>query len=113
MSDVTTEPTEMELAMPPRRPTPRIGYGGYIYVWAPDHPMAMADGYVMEHRMVAHDAGMTIAERDHVHHINGDKTDNRPENLEVKAESDHHRDHIAEAGYVTNQFGTWPLRRNR
>lgn len=106
-------PVEPIHPQPPRHPRPRIGYGGYVYVWAPDHPMAMADGYVLEHRRVAYDAGLVIGPNDHVHHVNGDKTDNRPENLEVKPEGDHHRDHIAAAGYVVNQYGTWKLRHLR
>lgn len=94
---------------PKALPRPRIGYGGYVYLWAPGHPMAMADGYVMEHRMVMYDEGVDPTGY-HVHHVNHDKTDNRFENLERKTESDHHREHIQEAGFVVNQFGTWPLR---
>ncbi len=91
---------------------PRVGYGGYIYLWRPDHPMAMADGYVMQHRMVMYDLGLDPTGYQ-VHHVNHDPTDNRPENLERKTESDHHRDHARELGYVTNQYGRWPLRANR
>lgn len=97
-----------------RRPQYRsVMSNGYVRVWCPGHPMANSDGYALEHRKVAYDVGLAVASGDHVHHINGNKRDNRPENLEVKRAGDHHRDHIAEAGFVVNQYGTWTLRRNR
>ena len=54
--------------------------------------------------------GIEIPEGHHVHHINGDKLDNRLENLEVVDASEHHRRHVREQGYVVNQYGVWPLR---
>lgn len=60
--------------------------------------------------MVAWDNGILTDLSDHVHHKNGVKDDNRPENLEAMSPSDHHREHVAAAGSVTNQYGTWPLR---
>jgi len=83
---------------------------GYVRVWRPDHPMANADGYALEHRVVLYDAGVVIPKGSHVHHLNGDKADNRRENLTVLAASEHHRHHAAELGTVTNQYGTFPLR---
>lgn len=83
---------------------------GYRRVWAPDHPLAGSDGNVLEHRKVLHDAGIEIPSGFHVHHVDGDKLNNDLANLVVKPESDHHRDHIREAGFVVNQYGTWPLR---
>lgn len=72
-----------------RRTLKRRNVRGYIVVWAPDHPMAREQGYVLEHRMVAFDAGLLTNPDDHVHHINHDSTDNRLENLEVLSPEEH------------------------
>lgn len=91
----------------------RVAPNGYVQVWEPTHPLAMSDGYVAEHRKVVWDAGITFPPEWHVHHINGAKDDNRLENLEVVDPSAHHREHVAAAGVVTNQHGTFPVHRDR
>jgi hypothetical protein len=67
---------------------------GYAYVLVPDHPHADRDGYVAEHRLVAGVREGRILERhEHVHHINGDTFDNRPENLQILTKAEHHQLH--------------------
>jgi hypothetical protein len=58
--------------------------GGYVYVYAPDHPNRTADGYVCEHRLVMEKAlGRLLKRREAVHHIDGDRTNNDVSNLEL------------------------------
>lgn len=68
---------------------------GYVLIWAPEHPRAH-HGRVLEHILVAERMlGRPLTPDDHVHHINGDKTDNRPENLQVLSNSEHQKMHAA------------------
>jgi hypothetical protein len=69
----------------------------------------MSDGNVLEHRWLMHEMAIPVPEGFHVHHRNGVRHDNRWSNLQVLPAGDHHRHHIREAGYVTNQYGTFPV----
>jgi hypothetical protein len=67
--------------------------GGYIYEYAPEHPAA-CDGYVLQHRLVMERClGRYLAAEETIHHINGDRADNRIENLEIMAHGAHMRLH--------------------
>lgn len=81
----------------------RISKEGYVEIYMPDYPKAKPNGYVREHTLVAERMlgrplvffGMRDSRTEVVHHINGIKTDNRPENLLVLCVNEHHKLHSA------------------
>ena len=58
---------------------------GYITIYAPDHQRATKKyGQVLEHIVVMESKlGRSLFSGENVHHINGVRNDNRPENLEL------------------------------
>jgi hypothetical protein len=65
-------------------------YHGYIRVRCPDHPFVATDGYVPQHRLVMEESlGRYLLQSEHVHHIDGDRSNNLLSNLMLLSNSDH------------------------
>lgn len=57
---------------------------GYIRLYRPDHPKAWKTGFILEHTLVMMEKlGRDLFPEESVHHLNGVRDDNRPENLEL------------------------------
>jgi len=64
---------------------------GYVAVKVPaNHHLAMASGFAYEHRLVAEKAlGRKLRKWEDVHHLDGNRSNNRPWNLRVLRHSAH------------------------
>ena len=68
---------------------------GYKLLRMPTHPMASREGYVMEQRFVMSEHLVRMLTSDEVvHHRNGDKADNDPDNLCLSNWVDHGKEHL-------------------
>src|ERR1035437_3821491 len=58
--------------------------GGYVMTYNPGHPRAITRNYVLEHIIIMEKIlGRYLYPKETVHHKNGIRNDNRPENLEL------------------------------
>lgn len=80
----------------------RVHRKGYWYCYAPSHPYATKQGYVLEHRLVVeHDLHRYLLPTEVVHHRDANRANNLLENLEVfQSNADHLRHELT--GRVPN-----------
>lgn len=103
-----------------KSPTPgrNISADGYAVLYMPSHPNSARGGKLYEHAYVmAQMIGRQLCKDEHVHHKNGIRDDNRPENLElwsVRRQPPGQRvaDRITDAIAILSQYSTdqsqWP-----
>jgi hypothetical protein len=69
---------------------------GYWAIFMPDHPNASNKGVVLEHRIVMENKiGRLLKDKESVHHVDGNKTNNDPENLMLFKNNREHMKHHA------------------
>jgi hypothetical protein len=75
----------------------RKNHDGYVVVYLPEHPNARSSGEVSEHTLVMSAMlGRPIRKGETVHHRNGIRDDNRPENLELWAHMQPHGQRVSD-----------------
>jgi len=64
---------------------------GYRCVYLPKHPRAHPNGYVYEHIVIAEaELGRSLDDNEVVHHVDGNKRNNTPENIRVLSSQSEH-----------------------
>lgn len=82
---------------------PRLQKNGYLTI-----TIGNKKQYVHRMIMEAH-LGRKLKRNEHVHHLNGIKTDNRLENLQLISASEHSRQHAIEKHFGYNRIGFPPV----
>ena len=71
-----------------------IKKGEYLYAVVREHPNANKHGYVLAHRVIMENIlGRLLKKGEVVHHIDGNKHNNNPENLQLMTANEHCKHH--------------------
>lgn len=80
-----------------------------VLIYRPEHPAAQQNGYVYRYRLVMEEKlGRLLKGDEIVHHIDGDESNDHPDNLEVMTQSEHARLYDARrpaAGAIPDECG--------
>lgn len=78
-----------------KRPGFTISSRGYRLIMVKNHPYAWKKGYILEHRLIIEQKiRRYLLPHEKVHHINGNRLDNRAENLQLfPSQSEHINNH--------------------
>ena len=80
-------------------------HDGYILIYCPDHPRAVYGGFVKRAvLMLEQSLDRHLLKTEHVHHLNGIRDDDRPENLTVLSNSEHVRLHMTAKPNIKNRY---------
>jgi hypothetical protein len=80
---------------------------GYVKCRAKGHPTADRYGFVLEHRLVMEKKiGRYLESHEIVHHIDGDRKNNNPGNLELLTKGTHHLGHKPSIGSLVGELLT-------
>lgn len=81
---------------------------GYKQIYKPNSPEARKNGYAPEHRVIASKKiGRQLYENEVVHHIDGNKNNNRPKNLWVMTRAEHNKLHNLKFRRNSARFGRY------
>jgi phage FluMu protein Com len=88
----------------------KIMKSGYVKLYRPENSMADKRGEVYEHRLIISEIlGRPLHRKEHVHHIDGKKANNKPTNLKIFSEHDHQSLHtktrIARGEIILTHWG--------
>ena len=78
---------------------------GRVYIYAPGHPNARLNkNYISRARLVmSKKVGRALLPNEHVHHINGIKTDDNPRNLVILTNQGHKKLHAKDIAEITKR----------
>jgi hypothetical protein len=71
-----------------------ISNDGYVMIYVPQHALCNCRGYAREHRIVFQKkVGRRLERFEIIHHVDGDKLNNKIENLRIMTKEEHDRLH--------------------